>query len=100
MEQPLKQPCYCDVTLCGQKKRRHRGHIIIHLLEIHVYHRQLMVNQILQSALIRFHIFSIIFDPQHIRTAIMNEWCSSVMLPWNSCSCIPTSQVIWGLLLS
>ena len=53
-----------------------------------------MVNQILQSALIRFHIFSIIFDPQHVSTTIMNEWCSSAMLPEKSSSCNPTSLVV------
>lgn len=51
--------------------------ILIHLLEIHVhvYYRQLMVNQILQSALIRFHIFSIIFDPEIVGTSGVAVLC-------------------------
>ena len=39
-------------------------------------------NQIAQSAVIKCHIFSNIFDYQHISTTIINE-CSSAMLPWN-----------------
>ena len=49
MEQCLGQPCYCDLRLCGKKKK-----CSVNILLIYLYQRNL--------ALIKFHICSAVFN--------------------------------------
>ena len=99
MEQPVRQPCYCDVRLCGKKKRMP----CVNILKIEIYHmdfskvsRHHIVNWIVQSAPKRLCIFSNFFDSQHVGAHIFNEWTGVAMLCCHgkSSSYIPTSKVI------
>ena len=49
MEQCLGQPCYCDLRLCGKKKK-----CSVNILLIYLYQRNL--------ALVKFHICSTVFN--------------------------------------
>ena len=78
MEQTLKEQSYCDIRLCGKKKKPRCVNILI--IEIYqwncisLYHRHHIVNSIVQSALIRFPVFHT-SDFQHVSTPVIND-CS------------------------
>ena len=75
MEQPLEQL----VTVTSghvERKKNPRCKYSIYLITINkfwIYYRHHIVNQIVKFALMKIHIFSKLFDSQHLGTTRINE---------------------------
>ena len=76
MEQPVEQPCYCDVRLCGKNalyKYFNNENISCQNLVIYEKHQNVNQIKVYITALKRFRIFSKLFDSQRVGTPSINE---------------------------
>ena len=93
-------PSYCDVRLCGKKKKLFVKFILKPVIKIliEVIYKRNVVNQIVQSAPERFRIFSNSFDSERVGTLSINEETGVAVLHVCShgkgSSYIPISEVI------